>query len=87
MNKEELEITKYELNKEVELKEHFECSEPYGVEALIAFATTESFEKLKIQQDQYGRDVILDSIDSLVKKSQSSNSVTRIIQITTSLGK
>ena len=26
LNKEELEITKYELNKEVELKEHFECS-------------------------------------------------------------
>ena len=82
MNNSDFLITQNNLNIPIKLPEEFKCSAPFGVEALIGFATTGNFEELKTKK-QDGITYLLDSIENLKNKSESVQTVERLIQITT----
>lgn len=82
MNNSDFQITENYLNTPVKLPEEFKCSAPFGVEALIGFATTGNFKELKIEKKD-GLTYLLETIENLKNKSAGVQTVERLIQITT----
>lgn len=58
------------VNKMVELPYEFECSEPFGVETLVANAQTAEFPKLSVTHTE-GFDFINDNIDAVLVSTRS----------------
>lgn len=86
-------IKEYELNKWIEIPEDFRCTPPFGVEFLIAYASTEPFENLKTHEE--GGNVIIDNSLAETKKISVSRGMTnkgipvieKVLQITTKVAK
>ena len=82
MNNNDIEIKAQDINRLIKIPEEFKCAAPFGIEALIGFATTGDFGILQSEKKQ-GITYILDSLEKLKSKSTSEQTVERIIQITT----
>ena len=81
MNNSDFQITASQTNIPQPLKERFLCSAPFGVEAIIGFATTGSFEQLNTRE-KGGLHYLIDPIEKLRDKSAGSQTVQRMVQIT-----
>ena len=82
MNNNDIEIKAQDINRLIKIPEEFKCAAPFGIEALIGFATTGDFGILQSEKKQ-GITYILDSLEKIKSKSTSEKTVERIIQITT----
>ncbi len=81
MNNSDFQITASQTNIPQPLKERFLCSAPFGVEAIIGFATTGSFEQLNTRE-KGGLHYLIEPIEKLRDKSAGSQTVQRMVQIT-----
>ncbi|MEA5404396.1 hypothetical protein VB776_15795 [Arcicella sp. DC2W] len=82
MNNNDFEIKAQDINRLIKIPEEFKCAAPFGIEALIGFATTGDFGALQSEKRQ-GITYILDSLEKIKSKSTSEQTVERFIQITT----
>ncbi len=82
MTNNDIELRASEVGRQIKIPEEFSCSAPFGVEALIGFATTGEFSPLRTQVKEQ-LTYILDSLDEIKRKSSDQQTVQRIIQITT----
>ncbi len=82
MNNNDFEIKAQDINRLIKIPEEFKCSAPFGIEALIGFATTGDFGALQSEKRQ-GIVYILDSLEKIKSKSTTNQTVERLIQITT----
>lgn len=82
MNNNDFEIKAQDINKLIKIPEEFKCSAPFGIEALIGFATSGDFGTLQSEKKQ-GITYILDSLEKLKSESTTNQTVERLIQITT----
>jgi len=64
MNNNDIEIKAQDINRLIKIPEEFKCAAPFGIEALIGFATTGDFGILQSEKKQ-GITYILDSLEKL----------------------
>lgn len=82
MNDNDFSISAKEINVPIKLPQDFKCSAPFGVEALIGFATTGTFRALKTEKKD-GVTYLLEDLENLKNKSAGEQTIERVIPITT----
>lgn len=82
LNNQDFQLTADQINVPQKLPEEFACSAPFGVEALIGFATTGAFAPLKTEK-RGPLTYLLESLEHIKDKSVGSQTIERMVQITT----